>query len=80
MFTPPGNRARMLFMVSPETGGIRIWVSADSFEPFFPDISADDARRQLGPTDENRLLDQTATQEFIAGLERLLHLTRSVAT
>jgi hypothetical protein len=73
MFTGPGNRARMLLTASPDTGGIRMWVSADSFEQFLPDISADDARRQLGPTDENRLLDQTATQEFIAGLERLLH-------
>ena len=34
--------------------------------------SADEARRQLGPADEDRLLDGTATREFIAGLERLL--------
>ena len=54
MFTPPTNRTRMLFTVSPETGGMRMWVSADAFEQFFPEISADEARRQLGPTDEER--------------------------
>jgi hypothetical protein len=52
---------------------MRIWVSADAFERVFPEISADEARRQLGPAGE-RHLDQTATREFIAGLERLLHL------
>ena len=73
MFTPPTNRTRMLFTVWPETDGLHMWVSADAFEEFFPEISADEARRQLGPADEERLLDETATREFIAGLERLLH-------
>ena len=63
----------MLFTVWPETDALRMWVSADAFEEFFPEISADEARRQLGPADEERLLDKTATREFIAGLERLLH-------
>jgi hypothetical protein len=72
MFTPPTNRTRMLFTVSPAAGGMRMWVSADAFEQFFPEIPADEARRQLGPAEEDRLLDQTATREFIAGLERLL--------
>jgi hypothetical protein len=71
MFTAPANRTRMLFTVSPETGGTRMWVSADAFEQFFSEISADEARRQLGP-DGERDLDQTATRAFIAGLERLL--------
>ena len=64
----------MLFTVWPETGGMHMWVSADAFEQFFPEISADAARCQLGP-DGERDLDQTATREFIAGLERLLDLT-----
>jgi hypothetical protein len=71
MFTAPTNKTRMLFTVSPETGGIRIWLSADAFEEFFPEISASEARRQLGP-DGERHLDQTDTREFIAGLKRLL--------
>jgi hypothetical protein len=75
MFTPPTNKTRMLFTVWPETGGLRMWVSADAFEQFFAEISADEARRQLGPAEEDRLLDQTATREFITGLERLLHQT-----
>ena len=75
MFTPPSNRTRMLFTVWPKTGGMHMWVSADTFEQFFPEISADEMRRQLGPADEDRLLDHTATRAFIAGLERLLHRT-----
>jgi hypothetical protein len=51
MFTPPSNRTRMLFTVWPETGGMHMWVSADAFEQFFPEISADEMRRQLGPAD-----------------------------
>ena len=65
----------MLFTVWPETGGMHMWVSADAFEQFFPEISADEARRHVGPDGEERLLDQTAIREFIAGLERLLHPT-----
>lgn len=72
MFTPPANRTRMLFTVWPETDALHMWMSADAFEEFFPGISADEARRQLGPADEDRLLDATATREFIAALERLL--------
>jgi hypothetical protein len=75
MFTPPTKRTRTLFTVWPETAGLKMWVVADAFEEFFPEISADEARRQLGPADEWRLLDETATREFIAGLERLLHPT-----
>jgi hypothetical protein len=75
VFTPATNKARTLFTVWPDTDGIGIWVSADGFEEFFPEISPDEARRQLGPADEERLLDQTATREFIAGLGRLLHQT-----
>jgi hypothetical protein len=74
MFTPPTNRTRMLFTVSPHTDGIHMWVSTDTFEQFFPGISADEARRQLGP-DTERDLDRTASLQFIAGLERLLHQT-----
>jgi hypothetical protein len=73
MFTPPSNRTRMLFTVWPETDALHMWMSADAFEEFFPEVSADEARRQLGPADEERLLDLTATRRFIAGLERLLH-------
>jgi hypothetical protein len=76
MFTPSRNRTRMLFTVTPESGGIRIWVSADAFEQFFPEISADETRRHLGPADQDRLHDQRATREFAAGLERLLHQTQ----
>ena len=72
MFTSTRNRTRMLFTVWPNTGGMYMWVSADAFAEFFPEISADDARRELGPAQE-RQLDQTATRKFIAGLERLLH-------
>jgi hypothetical protein len=73
MFTPPTNKTRMLFTVWPETRGMRMWVSADAFEHFFADISAEEARRQLGPAEEDRLLNQPATRAFISGLERLLH-------
>ena len=62
----------MLFTVWPETDALHMWVSADAFEEFFPGISADEVRRQLGPADEDRLLDGTSAREFIAGLERLL--------
>ena len=72
MFTPPTNRTRMLFTVWSEKDALRVWMSADAFEEFFPEISADEARRQLGPADQERLLDGNATREFIAGLERLL--------
>ena len=65
----------MLFTVWPQTGGMHMWVSADAFEQFFPEISADEARRHVGPDGEERLLDPTAIREFIAGLERLLHPT-----
>lgn len=75
MFTPPTNRTRMLFTVWPETSRVRIWVSADAFEEFFPEMSAAEVRRRLGPADKERLLDQAATREFIARLERLLHPT-----
>ena len=75
MFTPPTNKTRMLFTVWPDTSGLRMWVSADTFEEFFPEISADEARRQLGPDGEERLLDQTSTRKFVAGLERLLPQT-----
>jgi len=71
MFTPPTNKTRMLFTVWPEAAGMRMWVAADAFEEFFPEISADETRRQLGPADQERLLDQTAAREFSAGLERL---------
>jgi hypothetical protein len=74
MFTSPRNRTRMLFTVWPKTDGIHMWVSADTFDQFFPEISADEARRQLGP-DGERHLEETAIRESIAGLERLLHPT-----
>jgi hypothetical protein len=48
--------------------------SRNAFEQFFLEIPADETRRQLGPADEDRLLDQTATREFIAGVERSLDL------
>jgi hypothetical protein len=65
----------MLFTVWPDTDGMHMWASSDAFEEFFPEISADEARRQLGPADEDQLFDHTATREFIAGLEHLLHPT-----
>jgi hypothetical protein len=71
MFTPPTNRTRMLFTVSPYAGGMHMWVSADAFAQFFSQISADEARRELGP-DGEREIDQSGTREFIASLERLL--------
>ena len=76
MFAPPANRTRALFTVWPRMGGMRMWVSADTFEEFFGDISADEARRQVRQ-DEWRDLDPTATREFMAGLERLLDRTPS---
>jgi hypothetical protein len=74
MFTPPTNRTRTLITVWPQMGGVHMWVSADAFEEFFPEISADEVRRQLGP-DGERDLDKTAAREFIAGLARLLNLS-----
>jgi hypothetical protein len=65
----------MLLTVSPKTAGVHLWVSADAFEQFFTEISADEARRQLGPADEDRLLDQSAALEFIDALKRLLSPT-----
>ena len=62
----------MLFTVWPKTRRMHMWVSADAFEQFFPEISADEARRQVGPADEERLLDPTAIREFIADLDVLL--------
>jgi hypothetical protein len=53
-----------------EKPGARMYTSADAFEEFFPDISAEEARHQLGP-DGFRPLDQRTAREFIAGLERL---------
>jgi hypothetical protein len=41
----------MLFTVWPDTGGMHMWVSADASKEFFPEISADEARRELGPAD-----------------------------
>lgn len=75
MFTPRANKTRMLFTATPEPGGLHVWIAADTFEKFLPGVSADEARRQLGPAE--RVLDATTTQEFIAGLERLLHSTSS---
>jgi len=46
---PPTTKSRMLFTICPELGGIRMLLSADAVKQFFPDISADEARRGLGP-------------------------------
>jgi hypothetical protein len=72
MFTAAANRTLMLFTVSLKTDGMHMWVSADAFGQFFPEISADEARRQIGPAEEQRFLDVAAIREFMAGLERLL--------
>jgi hypothetical protein len=75
MFTPPTNTTRMFVTAWPKTGGIHMVGSAETFEQFFREISADEARRRLGPDGEERLLDETGAREFNAGLERLLHPT-----
>lgn len=70
MFTPPTNKTRMLFTLWTEPRGTPIWTYSEAFEEFFPGISADQARRHLGP-DGGRKLDQHSAAEFLSGLERL---------
>ncbi len=48
-----------------ERHGSRIYSSGEAFEEFFPNISADEARRQLGP-DGLRELSRTTANEFIS--------------
>jgi len=44
--------------------------SSETFEEFFPGISADQAQRHLG-SDGSRILDQRGTAQFLSGLENL---------
>ncbi len=60
----------MLFTLWTEQGAGRMYTSSEAFEEFFPGISADQARRHLGP-DGYRRLDQHSAAEFLSGLERL---------
>src|SRR5262249_46264998 len=78
MFTPPTNRTRMLFTIWTEQGASRMYTSSEAFEEFFPGISADQARRHLGP-DGYRELEQNSAAEFLTGLDRLLAEARSEA-
>ena len=70
MFTPPTNKTRMLFTLWTKPGGTPVWTSSETFEEFFPGISADQARRHLGP-DGSRNLDQHSAAQFLSGLENL---------
>jgi hypothetical protein len=70
MFTPSTNKTRMLFTLWTEQGASRMYTSSEAIEEFFPGISADQARRQLG-NDGFRKLDQHSAAEFLSGLERL---------
>jgi hypothetical protein len=74
-FIPPTNRTRMLLTVRPEKGACTCWRRRYAFEQFFAEISAHEARCQLGPAEEDRFLNETATREFIAKLDRLIHRT-----
>ena len=71
MFTSPRNRTRMLFTIFSDKTGSRMYTSSEAFEEFFPTISADEARRELGP-DGYRELNEDTAREYIDGLERLL--------
>ena len=70
MLTPPTNKARMLFTLCTEPGGPSMYISSEAFEEFFPGISADQARHQLGP-DGSRKIDEQSAADFLSGLERL---------
>jgi hypothetical protein len=70
MFTPPTNKTRMLFTLWTKPGGTTVWTYSEAFEEFFPGISAEQARRHLGPDGERRL-DERSAAEFLSGLERL---------
>jgi hypothetical protein len=61
----------MLFTIFSDKTGSRMYTSSEAFEEFFPTISADEARRELGP-DGYRELNEDTAREYIDGLERLL--------
>ena len=67
MFTPPTNRTRMLFTVWPDTAGTRTWMSADAFEQFVAEISADETRRQLGRPTRSVFLTRRPLESSLRG-------------
>ena len=78
MCTAPTNKTRMLFTIWTRPGGTPMWTSSETFEEFFPGISADQARRHLGP-DGRRTLDQHSAAQFLSGLENLFAEAQSEA-
>jgi hypothetical protein len=71
MFTAPANKTRMLFTIWTEPERTRMYTSSETFEEFFPEIWAEQARHHLGP-DGSRKLDQESAAKFLSGLEHLL--------
>jgi len=45
----------------------RLWVSADAFEEFFAETSADEARRQLGPAEQSAFLTRRRPESSSPG-------------
>lgn len=70
MFAAPTNKARMLFTLWTQPGSTPLWTSSETFEEFFPTISAAQARLHLGP-DGRRNLDRHSAAQFLSGLEDL---------
>jgi hypothetical protein len=70
MFAPPTNKTRMLFTVWTDKRGAWLDIAHESFEEFFPEISADQALRHLG-VERRRQLDQDGAARFLAGLKNL---------
>jgi hypothetical protein len=71
MFTPPTNRTRGLLAIWADKGATWLDTSFETFEEFFPEVTADEARRQLG-AEKRRQLDHESAARFQAGLKSLL--------
>lgn len=71
MVTPPTNKTRGLFALWADKGTIWLDTSFDAFEEYFPEVSADDARRNLGP-EKRRQIDREGASRFLTALKTLL--------
>jgi hypothetical protein len=71
MFSPPTNKTRLLFAIWADKGSTWLDTSFETFEEFFPEVTADEARRNLG-AEKRRQLDQEGAMHFLAGLKTLL--------
>lgn len=75
MYTPPSNRARMLFTVWAWTradGSLRVYVGPEAFAEFYP-VTADQVASLLGP-DGLYWMGDSAVDQFVANLDRLFEI------